>query len=314
MLRANAKRSATMPHPETFLIKEHTMDTAQRVSYEIDVTDVEYIKHGSKSFLARVYKPKGKGPFPLIIDIHGGAWTKKDRTSDEGTDAPLAKTGVVVASLDFRMPPGDGADSGYPASMQDINYALRWFKSRAAEFNIDPERVGILGVSSGGQQAMLTAMRPTDARYAALPGPAGVNASVQCAVMCWPVIDPLGRYEYAKGLLGGEHDKQAKNWVESHDLWWGSTDAMAEGNPTRLLERGEKVAMPPVVYIQGTADLAHPVPYRERFIENYRKAGGKVELNLFEGVGEAFITNDPNSQQAHDAIEKIVEFVHRILR
>ncbi len=284
------------------------MDTAQLVRYEIDVTDVEYIKHGDKPFLARVYKPKGKGPFPLLIDIHGGAWTKKDRMADEGTDAPLAKTGVVVASLDFRMPP---ADAAFPASMQDINYAIRWFKSRAAQFNIDPKRVGILGVSSGGHQAMLTAMRPAD--YAALPGPAGVDASVQCAVMCWPVIDPLGRYEYAKGLLGGEHDKQAKNWVESHDLFWGSAEAMAQANPTRLLERGEQAQTPPVVYLQGTADLAHPVPNRDRFIASYRKMGGKVDLHLFEGVGEAFITTDPNSPQAKDAVAKIIEFVHQQL-
>jgi acetyl esterase len=286
------------------------MTTAELVRYEIDVTDVEYIRHGNKAFLARVYTPKGKGPFPLIIDIHGGAWTKKDRMADEGTDAPLAKTGVVVASLDFRMPP---ADPGFPASMQDINYAVRWFKSRAAEFNVDPNRVGILGVSSGGHQAMLTAMRPNDVRFAALPGPAGVDASVKCAVMCWPVIDPLGRYEYAKGLLGGQHDKHAKNWIESHDLWWASLEAQAQDNPTRLLERGEKAQMPNVIYLQGTADLAHPVPNRERFIAAYRKAGGKVDLHLFEGVGEAFITNDPNSPQAKEAVEKIIEFVHREL-
>ncbi len=284
------------------------MDTAERIRYEIEVTDVEYLKHGDKPFLARVYQPKGAGPFPLLIDIHGGAWTKKDRTSDEGTDAPLARTGVVVVSLDFRMPP---ADAAFPASMQDINYAVRWFKSHAAEFHIDPKRVGILGVSSGGHQAMLTAMRPAD--FAALPGPAGVDASVQCAVMCWPVIDPLGRYEYAQGLLGGQHDKQARNWVESHDLFWGSTAAMAEANPTRLLERGEKALTPAVLYLQGTVDLAHPVPNRERFIAGYRKAGGKVDLHLFEGVGEAFITTDPNSLQAKDAVEKIIAFVHREL-
>lgn len=285
------------------------MDTAQRVSYDIDVSDVEYVKHNGKPYLARLYKPKGKGPFPLLIDIHGGAWVNKDRFADEGTDAPLAKTGVVVASLDFRMPP----DGGYPASMQDINYAIRFFKSRAAEFNVDAKRVAVLGVSSGGHQAMLTAMRPADARYAALPGPAGVDASVQAVVLCWPVIDPLGRYEYAATQKGGALDKQAVNWLQSHDRYWGTTEAMAEGNPTRLLERGEETPLPNVVYLQGTDDVAHPVPNRDRFIAAYRKAGGKVDLHLFEGVGEAFITNDPNSQQAKDAIEKIIAFVHREL-
>lgn len=283
------------------------MTTAELVLHDIDVSDVEYVRHNGKPYLARVYKPKGAGPFPLLIDIHGGAWVNKDRLADEGTDTPLAKTGIVVASLDFRMPP----DGGYPASLQDINYAIRWFKSKAKDFNIDPKRVAVLGVSSGGHQAMLTAMRPND--YADIAGPAGVDASVQCAVMCWPVIDPLGRYEYAQGLQGSKHDKQAKNWIACHDSYWGATELMAKANPTRLLERGEKALMPPVIYLQGTADLAHPVPNRDRFIASYRKAGGKVELNLFEGVGEAFITNDPNSAQAKSAVEKMIEFLHREL-
>jgi len=288
------------------------MTTATLTRYEIDVGDVEYIRHGGKPLLARIYKPRGPGPFPLIIDLHGGAWCNKDRTSDAGTDEPLAKSGVVVVSLDFRMPP----EAGYPASLADVNYAIRWCKARAGELNTRPDRVGILGVSSGGHQAMLTALRPNDPRYAALPLPGkAVDATVRCAVLCWPVIDPLGRYQYAKSNQSGALKKQADNWVHCHDQYWqGGEAAMTEGNPTLALERGEKVQMPPVLYLQGTADVAHPVPNRERFIANYRKAGGRVELHLFEGMGEAFITNDPTSPAARSAIDKIIEFVHREMR
>jgi len=288
------------------------MNTATLTRYEITVEDVEYIRHGNKPLLARVYKPRGTGPFPLIIDLHGGAWCNKDRTSDAGTDEPLARSGVVVASLDFRMPP----EAGYPASIADINYAIRWFKARATELGSRPDRVGILGVSSGGHQAMLTAMRPHDPRYAALPSPAksAVDATLRAVVLCWPVIDPLGRYQYAKSMQGGAHSKQADNWVRCHDQYWAGEAAMAEGNPTRALDRGEAVHMPPVLYLQGTADLAHPVPNRDRFIANYRKAGGRVELHLFEGMGEAFITNDPRAPASVEAIDKIIEFVHREMR
>jgi dipeptidyl aminopeptidase/acylaminoacyl peptidase len=68
------------------------------------------------------------------------------------------------------------------------------------------------------------------------------------------------------------------------------------------------------LYLQGTADLAHPKANRDQFIASYRKGGGRVELHLFDGVGEAFITNDPTSPQAREALEKIIEFVHRELR
>jgi len=288
------------------------MTTAELTTYAIDVTDIEYLRHGDKPLLARLYKPRGTGPFPIIVDLHGGAWCKKDRMSDAGTDEPLAKSGVIVVALDFRMPP----DAGYPASLADVNYAIRWCKAHAAEWNGRADRVGVLGVSSGGHQAMLAAMRPADMRYAALPlaGKSAVDAKVHCAVMCWPVIDPLGRYQYAKAAQKGNDEKLKKSadeWVICHDKYWGSEAAMTEGNPTLALERGEKTDLPPVLYLQGTADIAHPKPNRDQFIASYREAGGRVDLHLFEGVGEALITNDPTSQAARDAIERIVEFVHR---
>jgi acetyl esterase/lipase len=291
------------------------MTTAELTTYAIDVSDIEYLRHGDKPLLARLYKPRGTGPFPIIVDLHGGAWCKKDRMADAGTDEPLAKSGVIVVALDFRMPP----DAGYPASLADVNYAIRWCKAHAAEWNGRADRVGVLGVSSGGHQAMLAAMRPADARYAALPlaGKSAVDAKVHCAVMCWPVIDPLGRYQYAKAAQKGSDEKLKKSadeWVVCHDKYWGSEAAMTEGNPTLALERGEKTDLPPVLYLQGTADIAHPKPNRDQFISSYRKAGGRVDLHLFEGVGEAFITNDPTSQAARDAIERIVEFVHREMR
>lgn len=69
--------------------------------------------------------------------------------------------------------------------------------------------------------------------------------------------------------------------------------------------------MPLVRYLQGTHDAAHPRENLERFIANYRKAGGHVVLQWFEGVGHAFITKDPNVPASIKAIEKIIKFVHQ---
>ena len=195
---------------------------------------------------------------------------------------------------------------------------MRWLKVRAGDLRSRPELFGLLGSSSGGHQAMLAAMRPRDSRYAALPLPAAtakVDAGVRCVVMCWPVIDPLGRYQYAKNLKqrGGSHAEFADRVLPSHDQFWGTEEAMAEGSPTRALERGEQVTLPPALYIQGTADIAHPSADRDCFVESYRKAGGHLELELFEGEAEGFITRNSNSPNAGRAMEKIIDFVHRQL-
>src|SRR2546425_6926787 len=136
-------------------------------TYEIDVQDIEYLRHGDKPLLARLFKPRGTGPFPLMVELHGGAWCRGDRLGDTAINEALAKSGVVVAALDFRMPP----DASYPGSMADINYAIRWLKTRATSLGSRADLVGVLGVSSGAHQAMLGAMRPADARYAAIPLP-----------------------------------------------------------------------------------------------------------------------------------------------
>jgi acetyl esterase/lipase len=283
-------------------------------TYEIDIQDVEYLRHGGKPLMARLHKPKGTGPFPMIVEIHGGAWIREDRFKDAVLNEPLAKSGVVVAAIDFRQPP----EASYPASMADINYAVRWLKTQAAALGGRADRVGLMGSSSGSQQAMLSAMRPRDPRYAALPLPAGspaVDASVRCVVLCWPVIDPLGRYRYAKQLKasGQPYPEVVDRVLPGHDQYWKTEDAMAEGSPVIALERGEKVEMPPAIYLQGTKDQAHPRADLDRFVAQYRKAGGQVDLELFEGEGQGYISKQPMTDAGRRTIERIIEFVHKQL-
>ena len=290
------------------------MTTKAPTSHEIDVKDVEYLRHGDAPLLARVFKPRGTGPFPLIVEVHGGAWCRNDRLSDTFINEPLAKSGVVVASLDFRMPPV----APYPASMADINYGVRWFKARAAELGSRADLVGLLGTSSGSHQAMLAAMRPADPRYAAVPlagGASAVDARVRCVVLCWPVIDPLGRYRYAKNLKesGKPYPDVVDRVLPCHDQYWQTEAAMAEGSPVLALERGERVELPPALYLQGSRDAAHPRADLDRFVTHYRKAGGHVELELFEGEAEGFMRN-AGSPAAVRAMDLIIEFVHAQLR
>ena len=283
--------------------------TPSRAAHEFTVEDVEYLSHGGSPLLLRLYKPKGAGPFPLMIDLHGGAWCAQDRTSDAMFNEALAKSGVVVAALDFRMPPV----AAYPASLADINYALRWLKERAGELKVRADRVGMIGISSGGHLAVLAAMRPRDKRYSAiaLAGQAGLDVTVAAVVAVWPVIDPLRRFHHAKRIqaAGGKYPEQIDRVIPSHIKFWGTEEAMEEGNPVGILDRGEAVEMPPVLYLQGANDIVHPKADLERFVASYRKRGGEVDLALYEGEGGGFI-RDPASKAAPLAMQRIIDFVH----
>ena len=285
------------------------------MSYEVKVEDVEYARHGGTPLLARLYRPQGTGPFPIMVELHGGAWCRSDRLGDKVIHEPLARSGVVVAALDWRQPPV----ASYPTSFQDIHYAIRWLKARAAELGSRPDMVGSMGNSSGGHQAMLLAMRPFDARYGALPSERGwpsVDATVRCVILCAPVIDPLGRYQYAKQLkaAGPPYPPLVDEVLPCHDAYWKTEEAMAEGCPARALEKGEKAELPPALYLQGTEDIAHPRPHLDRFVAAYRKAGGTVDLELFEGEGQGFIMRKAGSPASNRAIEMIIEFVHKQIR
>ncbi len=270
--------------------------------YGIVVEDIAYAAPDGRPLLARLYRPQGAGPFPGVVEVHGGAWTANDRFTNKDIHQPLAESGVVVLALDFRMPP----EAMYPVTLADINYGIRWFKQNAARWRCDAGRVGVLGTSSGGHLAMLGAMRPGDPRYAAtaLEGGAGVDASVKFCAMCWPVADPLARYEMVQAN-GNER------LAGAHEAFWPDSAAMDEGSPQRILERGEDVQMPPALLIVGTRDDNLGPSMADRFVETYRRAGGQMQYEVFPEQTHAFIGKDPGGADAKRAIGLIVDFVHQ---
>ncbi len=248
--------------------------------------EIEYLRHGDRAMMLRVYRPSGTGPFPVVIDLHGGAWSKGTLEECKARDEVMAQHGILAVGLDFR----DG-DSGYPSALIDINYAVRWVKANAAKLNTRPDWVSLTGQSSGGHLAMLAAMRPNDPRYAATPLSAGspnVDATVRNVVMTWPVINPLSRYRHLlRHRAAGTIPPQYTDIAERQTTFWKNDTNMIDGNPMLILEQDEKVVLPPTLWIQSRPDFMHdyrdtdsPVDANEpeRFVANYRKAGGQIEI------------------------------------
>jgi acetyl esterase len=269
--------------------------------FEVDVRDVEYQSLAGKAWLARLYQPKGSGPFPTIVDVHGGAWHNGDRTNNAGIDQALASRGILVAALDFRQPP----EAGYPASISDINLAVRWLKLHAAEFN-GTTAVGAFGNSSGGHQVVLSGLRPRHPSYSALPLPQHpeINASLSYVIAGWPVIDPFYRFRYAKEINNQEH-------IKAHIDYWRTEEAMAEGSPQTIIERDEQLQLPPILMLLKANDKNHPLEMQERFIASYRKRGGTIEVHTFDGLPEHRMVPSPAQPETMRVMETITAFIRR---
>jgi acetyl esterase len=268
----------------------------------ITIEDVEYQRQGGRSMLMRLYRPRGAGPFPAALQIHGGAWVSKDRTDNDFMAKALAESGILVASLDFRMPP----EAPYPASLADINLATRWLKAHAGEYRSRADWVGSFGTSSGGHQALLAAMRPEDARYAALwlPDAPALDARIAFVISGWGVLDPLLRYQLAEQAGNRE-------LLDNHHRFWGDRAAMREGSIPAILEQEEQLDLPPALIFGGDKDEWVPVEIMRRVADLWRKQGGECELELYEGANHGFMTGKPEAPHAGRALERMQTFIRR---
>ncbi len=266
--------------------------------FELKVWDVEFRKTPKRTLMARIYQPQGKGPFPTLLDLHGGAWNNKDRLANVPMDEAVAKAGMLVVAVDLTLAP----EAPYPASVQDANYAVRWLKHKAKEWNGDPANLGVLGSSSGGHIAQLLGMRPRDARYNAhpLPGAPNIDATVAYVATRSPISDPHARYLQAVKMKREEMMLKSSTYFNPPEL-------VHEGNPQEILERREKVSLPPMLIMQGGADDNVIPPIQEKFAVTYRAAGGECQLEIFAGCEHEWIAKPgPDTDRAHEMVKAFI--------
>jgi acetyl esterase/lipase len=253
--------------------------------------------------MARIYQPKAPGPFPVVLDLHGGAWNRKDRLAEEPMDRALTASGLLVVAVDLTVAP----EAPYPACVQDANYAARWLKANAATWNGDGSKIGVYGSSSGGHVAELLAMRPHDPRYSSIPLAArpDLDASVAWVAMRSPVSNTFARYENAE-----RRGNQAM--MKNNKMFFSPWQTIHEANPQEILERGEKVSLVPLLIMQGALDDNVLPEMQEKFARTYRAAGGACDYRLFENAVHEWVAEP--GPQTDKAREVAKEFIARQLK
>ena len=283
--------------------------------YDVDESDVVYAKPDGRELLARVYRPNGEPGEPLIgvVNAHGGAWNRGDRTTGVHVGRGLAASGVVVASLDFRQ----GPDHQHPTASADVAAGVRWMRAHARALGVDPRRIGLAGQSSGGQLALLVALRPGVPAHAGVPivrpdgslDAQGGDDSVAFVLAHYPVADPLARYRYVVTSAQQQPPPafDASRLVNSHHAYFRDEAAMADASVTRIVSSGEARVLPPVWLAHPEVDDNVPTEITEAFVDAYGKAGGKIERVYFPGARHGFL------QQASADTDKGVALMREFL-
>ncbi|WP_374435414.1 alpha/beta hydrolase [Inhella sp.] len=261
---------------------------APRITRGLTVCQVE-----GQSLLGDLYQPPaGAHRRRALLFVHGGGWSTGSRADYEALARNLARLGYTGLSVDYRLAPA----VHHPAPLEDLKCALRWLRSQAAAWEVDGQKLAVIGGSAGAHLAALLAYTPDDPRFEGRGLPRKGSTRVAAAVLHG------GPYDLS-ALAGAS--AQARGTVQAL-LGTRSPTALQlrEASPTHYVRHG---AVPSLI-LHGELDPVVPVE------QAYRLAAAGVQVNapgrliVIPGAGHADFGRDP------DAIGRaLVEFLAQSL-
>jgi acetyl esterase/lipase len=228
----------------------------------IEYRDVEYVRRGDVRLAFDAAIPQTPEPPPAVIVVHGGGWVRGDRRTDvEPLLQPLAEAGLAWFSISYRLM-NDFTQFGL--AIDDVAAAVRFVKTHAAEYRIDPGRIALVGESAGGQLAAMAALAQDPA------------LRVQAFVGLYPPTD-------LEALA--KNSKMVPQWIRDSvrgTAWEGILMArLKQLSPIEHVRRG----MPPFLLIHGTADTLVPIEQSRAMCERAKAVGASCELYPVAGAG-----------------------------
>ncbi|MGF1582487.1 MAG: sulfatase-like hydrolase/transferase [Gemmataceae bacterium] len=272
-MAANARPAGTIPQDTTKARTKISPSTLGKVQSHLALT---YAKYGKRTLQLDLYRPQRNGRLPAIVCIHGGGWAKGNRASHGNLAIALAARGFVTATISYRL----SGEAPFPAAIHDCKAAVRWLRSNADKYGLDPERIGAIGLSAGGH---LTALLATSAGVKELEGNGGhskYTSAIQAAV-------PMGAQtdlESARVRDISKHEKRGVIWRQ----FLGGSQEEKKANyrlasPLHHLDRND----PPMAFITGERD--DPSTRASRFRISSNKLGVATRLKVIEDAPHAFL-------------------------
>ncbi len=255
--------------------------------------NVVYGSPGGRDLHLDVYlrKELPKEPRPAIVFIHGGSWKSGNKTQFRRQAAWLAdRLDVVGACIEYRL----SGEAQFPAALEDAKCAVRWVRSVADKYRIDPKRVGVCGGSAGGHLSAMMAVTNGIEKYEGDGGHADLPSDVCLAI-----------------LYNGEFDMwdlvEKKSLLDAMDVFFGGTpdevpERYDENSPIKRLTKDT----PPMLFLHGTEDRCVSHEQALAMVRRLKELGVPAEAEIYPGKPHAWFNKDPDWKITIQRVEPFV--------
>jgi len=259
-----------------------------------------YTAHGNRHLALDLFVPTdtSKGPFPVVLIIHGGGWRSGNRAMEIPMARTLAKNGYAAAAVEYRL----SKESQYPAGVYDLKAAVRWMRAHAEEFGVDPKRIAVMGASAGGT---LAALLGTTGDHELFEG-GGTHSGVSSAVQA--IVDIDGVVDFADSSESGKDTDPAK--PSAGKYWFGSAfrdrpDLWKQASALNWVS----AQTPPTIFINSSLDRFHAG--RDSMVARLNSLGIYSEVHPIPGTPHPFWLMQP---WFDETVGYVVGFLDKVLK
>jgi acetyl esterase/lipase len=264
----------------------------------VDAVREQVIRGPGGALRLRIYRPSGKGPFPLLAFFHGSGFVLCSLDTHDGICRNLcAGAGCVVVSVDYRLAP----EHKFPAGLDDCVFATRWIAEHASELEGDATRLVVGGDSAGGNLAAAATLRLRDQGGLPLVG----------QLLIYPVTDyhTPGTPSYRENAEGYGLTRDTMVWFWDHYLTGSAQAADPYASP---LQASDLANLPPALV--QTAEYDPLRDEGEAYAAKLRAAGTPATLTRWDGLNHGFLFWVGRVDKAGEAMGECCSWLRQVYR
>ena len=218
-------------------------------------------------------------PRPAVVFIHGGSWKSGNKGQFRRQAAWLAdRRDLFGASIEYRL----SGEAQFPAALEDAKCAVRWVRSVAEKYNIDPKRIAVCGGSAGGHLSAMMAVTNGIDKYEGNGGHARFSSDVQMAILfngefdMWDLVEKGSLIDAMKAFFGGTPDEIPGRYDEA--------------SPIKRLTKDT----PPMLFLHGDQDRCVSHEQALAMVRRMKELGVPAEAEVYPGKPHAWFNKDPD--------------------